>query len=93
MRVVRALDVRARFGQILDQAAAGERFVIERAGVPLAAIVPLADLEAVDPERKRTRELEAFERLMRLARRARDQGVPISGEDAVRADRDRGHSV
>src|SRR3989337_2210436 len=53
MRTVTALDVRRRFGQIIDQAAAGERIVIERAGQPVAALVPLADLARVDPDRRR----------------------------------------
>lgn len=93
MRVVSALEVRARFGQICDEAAAGERIIIERAGHPVAAIVPLADLELVDPDLVRARQREAFERLMRLAKRAKRMGVPISGVDAIRADRDHGHSV
>ena len=68
MRVVTALDVRRRFGQIVDEAAAGERIVIERAGQPIAAIVPLADLALVDPERRKAQRLEALDHLRRLAR-------------------------
>ena len=44
MKTITALEVRAKFGQVLDEAAAGERFIVERAGVPVASIVPLADL-------------------------------------------------
>ena len=40
MKTVSALDVRKRFGQLLDEAAAGERLLIERAGQPIAALVP-----------------------------------------------------
>ena len=90
MRVMRALEVRARFGEVIDAAAAGDRIVIERAGQPIAAIVPLTDLDAVDPERVRQRQREAFDHLLRLARHARSDGVPVAGEVAVRADRDRG---
>ncbi len=66
MRTISALDVRARFGRVLDEAAAGERFVVERAGLPVAAIVPLRDLEAVDPRRVRERRLAAVDELVRM---------------------------
>ena len=69
MRTVSALDVRRRFGQIVDQAAAGERFVIERAGQPIAALVPLSDLEFVDPERRKAARLAAIDEIERIARR------------------------
>jgi prevent-host-death family protein len=68
MRTVSALDVRRRFGEIVDQAAAGERFVIERAGQPIAALVPLADLELVDPERRKATRLAVIDEIERLAR-------------------------
>lgn len=69
MRTVTALDVRRRFGQIIDEAAAGERIVIERAGQPVAALVPLADLALVDPDRRRAARLAALDDIVRLARR------------------------
>jgi prevent-host-death family protein len=68
MRTISALQVRAKFGQVLDEAAAGERFVVERAGMPVAAIVPLRDLEAVDPERTKERRLAAVDELARIGR-------------------------
>lgn len=89
MRVVSALEVRARFGQIVDEAAAGERVVIERAGTPVAAIVPLADLEAIDPDRVVDRQLEAVRRIARRARQIRSQGEPAFDAAAwIRHDRD-----
>ena len=69
MRSVTALDVRKRFGQIVDEAAAGERIVIERAGQPIAAIVPLSDLALVDPERRKAERLRAIDDIVRHARR------------------------
>jgi prevent-host-death family protein len=69
MRTVSALDVRRRFGEIVDQAAAGERIVIERAGQPIAALVPLADLDLVDPERVKASRLAAIDRIRRMAER------------------------
>lgn len=66
MKTISALDVRARFGQVIDEAAAGERFIVERAGRPVAAIVPLSDLDALDPAQVRARRLAAVELLARL---------------------------
>jgi prevent-host-death family protein len=68
MRTVTALEVRKHFGRILDEAAAGERIVIERAGHPRAALVPLADLEQLDPARRLARRRDALVEIARLAR-------------------------
>ena len=87
------MDVRAKFGQILDEAAAGERIVVERAGVPVAAIVPLSDLDREDPDRVRERRLSAVAELRRIAARNRKLYGPIDAEADVRYDRDHGHSV
>ena len=69
MRVVSALDVRKKFGQLLDEAAAGERLIIERAGQPIAALVPLSDLPEVSREERIRRRLEAVDDIRRMARR------------------------
>lgn len=82
MRTISALDVRARFGQVLDEAAAGERFIVERAGQPVAAIVPLRDLDAVDPDRIRERRMAAVDRLLRM--RALDPRPAPTSEEIVR---------
>ena len=68
MRTVSALDVRKHFGHLLDQAAAGERIVIERAGQPRAALVPLADLRRLDPDEQLARQKAALDEIRRLAR-------------------------
>ena len=68
VKSVSALDLRKHVGQLLDEAAAGERIVIERGGQPLCALVPLRDLEATDPAAKLQRELRAIAELRRLAR-------------------------
>ena len=78
MRTISALDVRKKFGQVLDEAAAGERIVIERAGHPVAALVPLDDLAALDPALIRERRLAALEDLRRLAR-----ANPVPEHDAA----------
>lgn len=69
MRSATALDVRRRFGQIIDEAAAGERIVIERAGQPVAALVPLADLAMLDPDHRRAVRLAALHDIRQLADR------------------------
>ena len=91
MRTITALDVRARFGQVLDEAAAGERFIVERAGQPVAAIVPLSDLDAVDPDRIRARRSAAVDELARQGRRNRELYGPIDAAALIREQRDLGH--
>ncbi len=89
MRTITALEVRAKFGQILDEAAAGERFIVERAGQPVAAIVPLRDLEQLDPARERERRHAALEDIRRM--RAAWGIAPMTNEEivaSIRADRD-----
>jgi len=81
MKTITALEVRAKFGQVLDEAAAGERFIVERAGVPVAAIVPLADLEATDPAVVRARRLAAVDELR--AMRAADHGPRATTQEIV----------
>lgn len=91
MRTITALEVRAKFGQVLDEAAAGERFIVERAGQPVAAIVPLADLDIADPEKIRQRRLAAVRELARMGQRNRERFGPFDAAAAIREDRDRGH--
>jgi prevent-host-death family protein len=85
MRTVTAIEVRKRFGEIVDQAAAGERIVIERAGHPIAAIVPLSDLALVDPDEKRKRQLDAIEEIRRRAKR---YPLSVDGAALIRQQRD-----
>lgn len=92
MRTISALEVRAKFGQVLDEAAAGERFVVERGGHAVAAIVPLADLDAVDPEKMKARRLAALDELLRLSRRDREVYGTFDAVAAIRQDREFGHS-
>ena len=81
VKTISALEVRAKFGQVLDEAAAGERFIVERAGAPVAAIVPLRDLELSDPAAIRARRLAAVDRL--VAMRASDRRPRPSAEEIV----------
>jgi len=89
MRTISALEVRAKFGQVLDEAAAGERFIVERGGSGVAAIVPLADLEKLDPDKLRARRLAAVDRLV-LMRRLDTEHRPTTEQIVreIRADRE-----
>jgi prevent-host-death family protein len=91
MRTITALEVRAKFGQVLDEAAAGERFIVERGGSPVAAIVPLKDLDAVDPEKIKARRAEALDELRRMGAVFRERYGPIDAAAVIRAERDEGH--
>lgn len=65
------MDLRARMGELLDQASAGEHIVVERDRRPMAVLVPYEDalrLQA-SPEEGRARALAALDRLDALARR------------------------
>jgi len=92
MRTVTALDVRRRFGAIVDEAAAGERIVIERGGQPIAAIVPLSDLTLLDPDRRKAKRLAAIDDLRRMARR--QPGPPVDAAVLVHDQRrERGEHI
>src|SRR6266480_4831700 len=69
MRSVSALDVRKKFGQLLDEAAAGERLIIERAGQPIAALVPLSDVPELNRDERIRRRLQAIDDIARGAKR------------------------
>lgn len=95
MRIVTAMDMRKRLGEILDAASAGERILIERDHQPLAYLISVSDGErfsAVSEER-RQRRLDALDRLQAFADRMSKTHPPgPSDPDAatsVRMDRDR----
>lgn len=87
MRTYTALQVRQRFGQVLDEAAGGERIVIVRAGQPIAALVPLTDLARLDPAERIAHRLAALSAIRRMAARVRDEHGPVDAAAAVRKGR------
>lgn len=90
MKTISALELRAKVGQYLDEAAAGERIVVERAGQRLCAIVPLEDIERWDPDRRMARRLAALEEIRRLARlHPSPPGDTAAMIQEMRRDRDR----
>lgn len=86
--------LRARLGEVLDRASAGERIVIERDHKPLAVLVSCEDGARLEPDEdervKRT--LAALDRLDALSQRLADEGVwapdAPDAATAVREDRD-----
>jgi len=95
MRTISAMDLRRRLGEVLDQAAAGERIVIERDRRPLAMLIPYSQSDLADEtdEERRLRVHAAVESLRRFGDRMRKEypGGPDAAT-AVRWDRDHGHT-
>jgi antitoxin (DNA-binding transcriptional repressor) of toxin-antitoxin stability system len=92
MRTVTPLDLRRRLGRILDEASAGERFLIERDHRPLAYLVSVEDGRRLDPdpEEVRRRRLAALDRLEAFGERfAREHPGGPSAVEAIRAERAR----
>jgi antitoxin (DNA-binding transcriptional repressor) of toxin-antitoxin stability system len=91
MRTVTPMDLRRSLGQILDEAAAGERFLIERDHRPMAMLVSVEDGQRLtdDAEARRRRTEAALDRLAALGDRLRLR-TPDAPDavTAVRLDRD-----
>ena len=92
MRVITPMDLRRSLGQILDEASAGERFVIERDHRPMAVLVSVEDGHRLedDAEARRARTRAALDRLAAIGDEIakRNPNAP-DAETAVRLDRDR----
>lgn len=88
------MELRRRLGETLDQAAAGERIVVERDRRPLAVIVPYSAsaLRSETAEERREHLRRALDQLEDFGKRMRRKypGGPSAAE-AVRWDRDHGH--
>jgi len=92
MRTISPLDLRRALGAILDEASAGERFLIVRDHRPVAMLVSVEDGARLDgdPDTRRRRSLAALDRLEALGREQRARhAVGPSSVTSVRLDRDR----
>jgi prevent-host-death family protein len=95
MRTVTAMALRARLGEILDAASAGERIVIERDHKPMAVLIPYEEAARLDPDEQERikRSLEALDRLVARGKWFRASGLmPADAPDAetaIREERDR----
>jgi len=88
------MDLRRSLGRILDEASAGERFLIERDHKPLAVLVSVEDAERLEEDREKEleRRRAAFEALDDWRRRYRES-LPSDHEELdvvewLRADRE-----
>lgn len=94
MKTVTPMDLRRSLGRILDEASAGERFLIERDHTPLAVLVSVEDADRLeqDVEELRRQRKAAIDAIDDWARRYRASLPPDLDEpDAVewlRADRE-----
>ena len=96
MRTITAMELRRRLGEALDQAAAGERIVIERDRRPLAVLVPYSEEAAAgETERARLARIDAaFNRLDAFRKRMSTKYPDaMDAAAAVRRERDHGHAV
>ncbi len=98
MKTVTPMDLRRALGQILDEASAGERFLVERDHKPLAVLVSVEDAARLeeDPGEVAQRREVAFKALEEwrdrlLANDDLDREHPTASQ-YLRADRDHGHS-
>jgi prevent-host-death family protein len=93
VKTITPLDLRRSLGSILDQASAGQRFLIERDRRPLAVLVSIEDAARLDEpgEQARARRaaaIAALEEYSHRVGRPRDAGAAAAAADLIRADRD-----
>lgn len=91
MRLITALDLRRSLGRILDEASAGEQFVIERDHRPMAMLVSVEDGHRLsdDVEARRARIEAALDRLATLGDRLRERDPDaLDAATAIRLERD-----
>jgi len=97
MKDLTAGQLRARLGEALDLASAGERIVIKRDHRPIAAIIPIEDvqhLEGRGPEalaRKRAAMRRIRERAERMTVDPSTERSTADAAEVVRWERDHGH--
>ncbi len=81
---VNALKVRRNLGQLLEEVYyKGEQYVIERAGRPMAAVVPVWQLE--EWQKRRQRFFGMVEELWQKSKRVNPGIIEREVEDATRA--------
>lgn len=79
MRVVTATQLRARLGEILDAASAGEKILIERDHKPLAYLISPEEEEArstADRDAQIERQIHALHRLVEFGKEMRVKFPP-----------------
>ena len=88
VRKINALKVRQNLGQLLDEVYhKGDQYVIERAGRPMAAVVPVWQLK--EWQERRARFFRMVDDLRSTARKTQPTVSEREVADAVRAVRER----
>jgi prevent-host-death family protein len=90
VKTVTPLDLRRSLGRILDEASAGERFLIARDHHPLAVLISVEDAARLDesPESAAVRRRAAFAALDEFRKRIGPDPSGISSVEFIRRDRD-----
>jgi prevent-host-death family protein len=84
VKKVNALKARQNFGQMLEEVYyKGDQFVIERAGKPMAAVVPLWQLEAW--QKRREQFFTAVEEVQQHNRQVKPEVIEHEVQEAIRA--------
>jgi len=84
LKKVNALKARQQFGQILEEVYYnGDQFVIERAGKPMAAVVPLWQLEAW--QQRREQFFAAVEDVQQRNHKVKPEVIEQEVSEAIRA--------
>lgn len=96
MRTITATELRQKLGEMLDAASAGEKILIERDHKPLAFLVSVDEIRALEAEDEAVaKELAALDALIAIGDEWRrthpHQQDELTAEETVRADRDDGH--
>ena len=87
-KTVNALKARKSLGQLLEEVYyKGDQFVIERAGRPMAAVVPVWQLE--EWQKRRERLFGMVKELRRKSRAVKSEVIEREVEEAVRAVREK----
>jgi len=94
MKTVTPMDLRRSLGRILDEASAGERFLIERDHKPMAVLVSVEEAQRLEPDaaEQRRQRKAALDAIDDWARRYRSSLPPDHDEpnaaEWIRADRE-----
>ena len=84
IKKVNALKARQNFGQMLEEVYyKGDQFVIERAGKPMAAVVPLWQLEAW--QQRRAQLFAAVEDVQQHNQKVKPEVIAAEVREAIRA--------
>jgi prevent-host-death family protein len=84
VKKVNALKARQNFGQMLEEVYyKGDQFVIERAGKPMAAVVPLWQLE--EWQKRREQFFAAVEEMQQHNLKVKPEVIEREVQEAIRA--------